>query len=181
MVLVMLTMLLLMPASSLSPLMTYQHFDGTGWHASLVEAVFGIGLLAGSAAIMAWGGGKRLASVMTLSGVVLGLALACCGLLRPDQFPLFAALNGVVAAAIGCYNAPILPIMQKRVPEEKLGRVMGIFLTGSSLATPLGLMVSGFVAERIGIATWFTVCGLLVAACCAAGFLNRRIRELDPR
>lgn len=57
---------------------------------------------------------------------------------------------------------------------------MLLFMPASSLS-PLGLMVSGFVAERIGIATWFAVCGLLVAACCAAGFLNRRIRELDPR
>lgn len=47
MILVMVTMLLFMPASSLSPLMVYQHFGGNGWQASIVEAAFGIGLLVG--------------------------------------------------------------------------------------------------------------------------------------
>lgn len=56
---------------------------------------------------------------------------------------------------------------------------MGIFLTGSSLAAPLGLMFSGFIAEAIGITAWFSVCGILVALCCATGFLSRTIRDLD--
>ena len=43
MLLVMVTMLLFMPAGSLTPLMTYQHFGGDGWQASIVEATFGIG------------------------------------------------------------------------------------------------------------------------------------------
>lgn len=179
MVLIMLTMLLFMPASSLSPLMVYQHFGGDGWQASIVEAAFGVGLLVGSAVMMVWGGGRRPVLVVVASGVALGAVLACCGLLRPSQFTLYVVLMGLAAAAIGCYNAPILPIIQKRTPPEKLGRVMGIFLTGSSLAAPVGLMFSGFIAERIGITTWFVVCGVLVAASCAAGLLFRSIRSLD--
>ena len=179
MFLIMITMLLFMPASSLTPLMTYQHFEGDGWQASLIEAVFGIGLLLGSVFIMVWGGGKKHVPIIIASGIVIGVSLACCGILQHDQFALFAVLIGISAAALGCYNAPILPLMQKRTPDEKLGRVMGIFLTGSSLAAPLGLMLSGFIAEAIGITTWFSVCGILVALCCATGFLSRTIRDLD--
>lgn len=179
MILVMVTMLLFMPAGSLTPLMTYQHFGGDGWQASLVEAVFGAGLLVGSAVIMVWGAGKRRMAVVIGSGIVLGIALACCGLLKPNQFPLFAALMGVAAAAIGCFNAPTLPLIQKNVPENTLGRVMGIFLAGSSLAAPAGLVVSGFVAEHIGITAWFVVCGLLTAACCAIAIGSKSLRKLE--
>lgn len=179
MFLIMITMLLFMPASSLSPLMTYDHFGGDGWAASFIEATFGIGLLVGSAAIMVWGGGTKRVPIIIVSGIVLGLALAICGLLKHDQFMCFAVLIGISAAAIGCYNAPILPIIQKHTPDEKLGRVMGIFLTGSSLAAPIGLMFSGFIAEAIGITTWFTICGTLVALCCAGAWFNRAIRTLD--
>lgn len=181
MLLIMFTMLLFMPASSLSPLMTYEHFHGNGWQASLIEAVFGIGLLVGSVAIMVWGGGKKHVPIIILSGIVLGLSLAGCGLLQSDQFVVFALLIGIAAAALGCYNAPMLPIIQKRTPDEKLGRVMGIFLTGSSLAAPIGLMFSGFIAEEIGITNWFIVCGLLVALCCALGWFSRSIRNLDTK
>lgn len=112
MILVMLTMLLFMPATSLSPLMTYQHFGGDGFQASLVEAVFGAGLLVGSAVVMVWGAGKKNVPLIVGSGVVLGLALAACGLLDDDQFPLFAVLIGAVAAAMGFFNAPAMFLMR---------------------------------------------------------------------
>lgn len=179
MLLVMFTMLLFMPVASLDPLMTYEHFKGDGFQASLVEAVFGVGLLIGSAAILIWGGGSRRVPLIIVSGIVLGLSLAACGFLQSDQFPLFAVLVGISAATIGCYNAPIMPILQKRTPDEKFGRVMGIFLAGSSLAAPIGLSFSGFIAEAIGITTWFIICGTLVALCCALAWFSKNIRALD--
>lgn len=179
MLLIMFTMLLFMPVASLDPLMVYEHFKGDGFQASLVEAVFGIGLLIGSAVILVWGGGTKRIPLVIVSGIVLGLALAACGFLQSDQFPLFAVLVGVTAAAIGFYNAPIMPILQNKTPDEKFGRVMGIFLAGSSLAAPLGLSFSGFIAEAIGITTWYSVCGLLVAICCAIAWFNKNIRALD--
>lgn len=179
MLLIMFTMLLFMPVASLDPLMVYEHFKGDGFQASLVEAVFGIGLLLGSAVILVWGGGSKHIPLIIVSGIVLGLALAACGFLQSDQFHLFAVLVGIAAAAIGCYNAPIMPILQNKAPDEKFGRVMGIFLAGSSLAAPIGLSFSGFIAEAIGITTWFIVCGSLVALCCAIAWFNKNIRALD--
>lgn len=179
MLLIMFTMLLFMPVASLDPLMVYEHFKGDGFQASLVEAVFGIGLLIGSAVILVWGGGTKRIPLVIVSGIVLGLALAACGFLQSDQFPLFAVLVGVTAAAIGFYNAPIMPILQNKAPDEKFGRVMGIFLAGSSLAAPLGLSFSGFIAEAISITTWYSACGLLVAICCAIAWFNKNIRALD--
>lgn len=179
MILVMITMLLFMPISSLDPLMVYEHFKGNGFQASLVEAVYGIGLFIGSAIIMVWGGGKKHAPIIIVSGIILGLSLAACGLLQPNQFPIFAILIGIAAAATGCYNAPIMPIIQQRTPDEKLGSIMGIFLACSSLAAPIGLSFSGFIAEAIGITTWFSICGALVAVCCATAWLSKNIRSLD--
>ena len=181
MLLVMATMLLFMPAGSLTPLMTYQHFGGDGWQASIVEATFGAGLLVGSAFMAVWGGGKRCVAVLVVSGVALGAAIAGCGLLAPGMFPAFAALMGIAAAAMGCFNAPLLAILQTRAPASALGRVMGIFLTGSTLAAPVGLVVSGVLAEQVGISTWFIICGALTIACCAAGLASKRIRSLDDQ
>lgn len=181
MLLVMATMLLFMPAGSLTPLMTYQHFGGDGWQASIVKATFGAGLLVGSAFMAVWGGGKRRVAVLVVSGVALGAAIAGCGLLAPGMFPAFAALMGIAAAAMGCFNAPLLAILQTRAPASALGRVMGIFLTGSTLAAPVGLVVSGVLAEQVGISTWFIICGALTIACCAAGLASKSIRSLDDQ
>lgn len=62
-------MLLFMPLGTLSPLLTYDWFGGDGFAASVVEAAGGIGLLAGSVLMMAWGGGKRLVPVLVIAGV----------------------------------------------------------------------------------------------------------------
>lgn len=58
---------------------------------------------------------------------------------------------------------------------------MGIFLAGSSLAAPIGLFFSGFIAESIEITTWFIVCGSLVALCCALAWFSKNIRALDTK
>lgn len=179
MMLIMLAMLLLMPASSLFPLMTYEWFGGGGYAASLVEATFGIGLLMGSGVMFAWGGGKKSVPLVLGSGAFMGAALAACGLLAPDQFALFTVLVALVAFGLGCFNAPIMPIMQKRTPDALLGRVMGIFLAGSSLAAPLGLSFSGFIAEAVGVNQWLTLCGIGVFLCCIAASRSKAIRALD--
>lgn len=60
------------PLSAVFPLMTYEHFSGDGYMASLVEAAFGIGMLVGSGILMAWGGGKRLAGLIAVAAVIVG-------------------------------------------------------------------------------------------------------------
>jgi DHA3 family macrolide efflux protein-like MFS transporter len=69
--------------------------------------------------------------------------------------------------------------MQKRIPEEKLGRVTSLFVTLSTLASPLGLLVAGIGAERVGLTTWFVITGILLCLAIAATSLSKNIRTLD--
>ncbi|HIR02202.1 MAG TPA: MFS transporter, partial [Candidatus Aveggerthella stercoripullorum] len=46
---------------------------------------------------------------------------------------------------------------------------------------PVGLVVSGVLAEQVGISTWFIICGALTIACCAAGLASKSIRSLDDQ
>lgn len=67
--------------------MTYQHFGGDGYAASLAEAAFGVGMLVGSGVLIAWGGGKRLAGLIAVAAVIVGAATAACGFLPPRRLP----------------------------------------------------------------------------------------------
>ena len=99
---------------------------------------------------------------------------------REPRSEISALRKSVLQRALLCRErAPLLPIMQTRAPASALGRVMGIFLTGSTLAAPVGLVVSGVLAEQVGISTWFVMCGALTVACCAAGLASKSIRSLD--
>jgi DHA3 family macrolide efflux protein-like MFS transporter len=172
-------MLLFMPLGSLYPLMTYDIFGGNGYHASLVEAISGIGLVAGSLLLLIWGGGRRLVPVVLIAGVVIGLAVAGCGLLNPHQFVWFVVLTGVMAAGMGAFNAPILPLIQKRVPQEIMGRVTSLYITISTLVSPIGLLVAGFGAEVVSITRWFFFTGILLCLLPLVASRFKHIRALD--
>jgi DHA3 family macrolide efflux protein-like MFS transporter len=174
-------MLIAMPAGSLFPLAVYQIFGGGGYHASLVEAVWSVGFLAGSAALVVWGGGRRPVRIAIAATLALGVGQAVCGWLRPGQFAVFAAVAGAMAVAIGLFTAPVLAVAQQRVAPAVLGRVTGLFQTVITLAAPAGLVLAGFGAERLGLGPWFTVSGLLVIAVAGAALAVKPLREVDPK
>ncbi len=171
-------MLLFMPLGTLSPLLTYEWFGGDGFAASVVEAAGGIGLLVGSIFMMAWGGGKRLVPVLAVAGVVIGICCIVSGLLPRGAFPAFVIAMGLALAG-AAFNAPIIPLMQKRVDPAKFGRVMGLFGALTTLAYPVGLFIAGPAAEALGLNRWFVVIGVALCVLMLAFFLCRPLRALD--
>lgn len=148
--------------NSLFPLMTYDHFNGDGYMASTVEAVYGVASLVGMGILFVWGGGRRLLRLVAFSGIGAGIVLVATGLLRPDMFFWFLVLTAVSGPIEAMFNGPLLAILQKRVPPEKMGRVMGLFTTVSALSSPIGLSLAGTCAEFTGVAAWFIIAGVVV-------------------
>ena len=172
-------MMIFGPMSAVFPLMTYDHFGGDGYMASLTEAAFGAGMLVGSGILMAWGGGKRLAGLITVACMIVGVATAACGLLPTDGFPAFLAFVAVMAVACAWFNGPTMTLTQRHVDDEKMGRAMGLLTAAMGLATPIGVAIGGVLAEQIGIAPFFLADGL---ACLTLGlvlYLPRSVRALD--
>ncbi|MGI6104920.1 MAG: MFS transporter [Raoultibacter sp.] len=172
-------MVIFSPLSALFPLMTYDHFSGDGYMASIVEAAFGAGMLVGSGVLMIWGGGKRLAGLICLAAVIVGVTTAACGFLSSDMFIGFVVLCVFMAVACAWFNGPLITLIQKRVPEEKMGRALGLTTAAIGLASPLGVALGGVLAEFIGIAPFFVVDGL---ACLAVGigfYCFKSVRALD--
>ena len=167
------------PMSAVHPLMTYEHFGGDGYMASLVEATWGIGMIIGSGIIMVWGGGKRLALLIAVACVLCGVFTAACGLLPPTMFAAFAVLCALMAIPCSWFNAPTMTLAQKNVPDEKLGRVLGLMTAGMGLASPVGVALGGVLAEGIGVAPFFVVDGVLCIVLGVLIYLPKDIRALD--
>lgn len=167
------------PLSAVFPLMTFDHFGGDGYMASLTEAAFGVGMLVGSGVLMAWGGGRRLAGLIAVACVVVGATTAACGLLPPDGFAGFVALVAIMAMACAWFNGPTMTLAQRHVPDEKMGRAMGLLTAAMGLASPVGIALGGVLAEAIGIAPFFLVDGLACLALGLVAYLPRSVRALD--
>ena len=179
--LVVVAMLLFLPLGTLSPLMTYNWFGGDGYAASGVEAAAGIGLLIGSLFMLVWGGGKRLVPVLVVAGMAIGAGCIAAGLLPQSGFFAFVGIIALIFAATAVFNAPILPLMQKRIPQESFGRGMGIFGSLTALASPVGLFVAGPAADMLGVNYWFVVCGALLCIAMGLSLLSRSLRALDDQ
>ena len=145
--------------NSLFPLMTYDQFNGDGYMASTVEAAYGVMSLIGM------GGGRHLLRTVAVSGFFAGLLLVAAGLLTPEMFMWFVVLTGASGVVEAFFNGPLLAVLQKRVPPEKLGRVMGLFTTVSALSSPIGLSLAGTCAEFTGVSNWFIIAGAVIALC----------------
>lgn len=172
-------MVLFLPLGTLSPLMTYGWFGGDGFQASMVEAASGIGLLAGSIVMFARGGDKKLAPVIAIAGMLLGICCVACGLLPQNAFPAFVALDGLLFAAMTTFSAPVVPAVQKRIAPEKFGRVMGVFGSLTALASPVGLLIAGPAANALDVNRWFVIAGIMLCALMAAFALGKTSKSLD--
>ena len=167
------------PLGAIFPLMTYDHFGGDGYMASVVEAAFGVGMIAGSVVLMAWGGGKRLAGLIAVASLIVGVTTTACGFLAPTMFWAFVALCAVMALACSWFDGPLITLIQRNVPEEKTGRALGLAMAAMGLASPVGIAIGGVAAEAMGVAAFFVADGLVCIALGLTVYLFKSVRALD--
>ena len=143
----------------------------------LIIAGFGGGSLAGT--IIYGGVGERLPRLYVL---LSGVALMAIGLW---SFPwsTWVTLSVIGAAAMGLANGPmnatLMVVLQERVPESHLGRVYSSLMAMVQIASPLGVVLAGFILDSVavtivlaGIASLFTLIALVT-------FLNPEIRTIS--
>ena len=140
-----------MPISALFPLMSISYFGGTTAHASIVEIVFAVGMLAGGLLLSAWGGFKKRSVSIILSLAAMGAALTVAGLLPANGFLVFVICCTAMGLSAPFYNGVQMALFQEKIPPEYLGRVFGLYGSIMSLSMPLGLIISGIFADQIGI------------------------------
>jgi DHA3 family macrolide efflux protein-like MFS transporter len=171
--------LLYMPLNALFPLMTFSHFRGDAAAASYVEVAFGAGMLVGSLGIGALA--RRFSGVRLIGAgiLVIGCALAASGLLPVSAYWVFVLLCVVMGFSVPLFGAPITAMFQGLVDPAKLGRVMSLYMTMAMLMAPVGLLVAGPLAERVGVAWWFAISGVLIAAAGVVAWSLPAVRALE--
>ena len=67
----------------------------------------------------------------------------------------------------------------KGIPEDRLGRVMGLFTAMNGLAIPIGTALGGAIAEATGTPLLFTIDGAFILALGIGMALSKSVRQLD--
>lgn len=169
----------------------------------VVQALGGLGLLAGGVAMAVWGGPRRrvagilgFAPLVTVGMVVAGL--------RPSV-PLIATGQFVTFATFPVLNACSQAIWQSKVEPAVQGRVFAIRGLMAQCTAPVGFLLAGPLADRLfepllatdspfaggpvarlfgigtgrGVGLLFAVMGLLFLLATAAALASRRLRDLE--
>ncbi len=161
--------LVLSPATALIPLLVTEHFKGTAWHLSALEAGFGIGVLAGGLLLGVWGGFKNRIMTSLLGVAGFGVGILLMGLAPVSLFVLavFGMVLGGVMSSLA--NGPLVAVFQANVAPAMQGRLFALLGSGSAAMMPLGLAIAGPITEVIGVRAWFLFGGaitVLIAFVC---------------
>ena len=174
-------MLVYMPINALYPLMSMGYFNGTPMHASITEIAFASGMLVGGLLLGLMGGYQKRTMLMVASVFLMGFSLTVSGLLPASGFFVFVLCCAAMGLSVPFYSAIQMALFQEKIKPEYLGRVFS--LTGSivSLAMPLGLILSGLFADKIGVNHWFLISGILIIGIAILFALVPAIRMLDQK
>ncbi len=162
----------------------------------------GLGMLAGSLVISAWGGPKRLVNGVLGFQFTCGLALICVGLAL--SIPVLACVAFAFFFGLPIINGSSQAILQRTVPLAMRGRVFAVTSTITGAMLPLAYTVAGPLADHVfepamatggrlapllgtvfgegpgrGIALMFFLAGALTLLVTLLSTLYRPLRELE--
>nr|WP_295870363.1 MFS transporter [uncultured Chitinophaga sp.] len=169
----------LMPIIAVMPLMTLQYFNGTPFQVSLVEALFGTGLLIGGGVLGIWNP-KIRKPILIIGGYAgLGIVLAACGLLPGTFFIGYAVLSIFQGLFVPLFTGPFTVLMQTQFAPNYLGRIFALYTSINQLPSIAGLVLTSLVADRIGIENFFVLGGTVTVLTAAALFFLPSVNKLD--
>ena len=168
-----------MPINALYPLISMEYFNGTPMHISITEIAFASGMLAGGLILGRLGSYEKRVPLITGSFFMMGASLAIAGLLPPSGFSIFVVSCAIMGLSVPFYSGVQTALFQQKIKPEYLGRVFSFTGSIMSLAMPLGLILSGFFADRIGINHWFLISGILIIGIAIVCPMMTEVRKLD--
>lgn len=145
---------------NLYPLITMTYFGGTFVESSVVEVLFALGSLLGAFLLGIIGSKINKIKSIGRSIGVYGVGLLIIGLLPSSGFKVFAIISAIMGASVPFFNGIKISIFQAKFKPEYLGRVLSLATSLTMLSMPVGLILSGTFAERIGITRWFFAGGV---------------------
>lgn len=146
---------LIVAPSYLTPLMIVRTFGPEVWKLTGNEIAFSVGMIVGGALLATWGGvNNRVAMIV---GATLALAALSVALGLSTHLFVFFGFQLLVGLTVPLFATTSMTPLQETVEPQMQGRVFGLVGIVTAVAMPLGIAVSGPLADR------FTVESVLVA------------------
>lgn len=134
----------------------YNHLGGATDLAFLM-AVQQAGLIVGSIFMSSWKGFKNNANGVGIGLFIMYLGFLICTIAPTGNFLVIASGTGIMGFTLPVANIASQTIWQKIVPPEKMGRVMSVRRSIAQSSGPISTILSGIMAELLGIVMVFFI------------------------
>lgn len=165
------------PIGTLYPHITMTYFGGDFADSSVVEVVFSVGMLLGSFLLSHFGNRMNKSWAICCSIGVYGLGVLFTGMLPPNGLRLFVVFSFFMGIAVPFFHGMKTAVLQVRIEKEFLGRALSLSNSISMAAMPLGLLLGGTFADKIGVNRWFFLSGIMAIALAVIAMLMPSIRH----
>jgi MFS transporter, DHA3 family, macrolide efflux protein len=143
-----------------------------------ISSMVGIGLIAGTQVLGRVHTPSSRTSVVLGGMLGLGMGAALLGAFR--NIPLAALGTFLIGFAVSFVLVPAQTLSQQETPPALMGRVSSTFMSLVSLSQVLGLLLSGYVAQALGMRGLFLACGGALALIAGAGHVWMRESRTRP-
>jgi DHA3 family macrolide efflux protein-like MFS transporter len=165
---------LIAPVAILFSLHITQKFGADAAMLAINDTLFAVGMLAGSALMMAWGGFKSRRLTIAVGCAAMSVGTILYGIV--PNFTLFAGCTVFIGLSMPLFNTPATVLLQEKADDEYLGRVMSLLSMTTTLGMPVGLLIFGPLADKIGMWREFILTGAAMLAITLLFTLDRRLR-----
>ena len=177
---------LMVAPSFVTPLMVARTFGDEVWKLTVLEIAFSVGMLLGGvvmSTLLARGNKATLLLVSTF-----GFAVATIGLGLSPTLWVFYGFMFAVGLLVPLFSTPVMTLLQQTVEPDKHGRVFSYVSIVMALATPIGIVVFGPLADVISVQALLVIAGaamvavMLIAALVPSGRRALAVaRQPDPQ
>jgi MFS family permease len=156
------------PYNTLMPAIVHEIFAGDAQTLGFLVGAAGMGAVAGTLLLSMRRSVRGLLRYILTAALAVGLALVA--LSQSRWLPLSIALMSAIGFGLLVVTVSTNMILQTIVDDDKRGRVMSLYTAAFLGVAPLGALLAGLFADRIGATVTICIggiCCLLIAAAIA--------------
>jgi len=153
--------------------------SGTPFDLAFVSAFYQVGMVAGAIIVIIKKKWSKyvLTMIQLMYFQLLGVFFY---LLSPEGAFWFLGIGPLILGlATAIINSLLMTLIQTLIPPRKQGRAMSILIVITSAVSPLGMILSGFFADLLGIYTFFWLCVIAMAGIITIGIFFTKILSID--
>lgn len=166
-------MLMVAAPSFLTYLQVARVFGPEAWRLSILEAVFGAGMLIGSIIISFWGGFKNRLKTFFFAYIAIGLGTVGLGI--PLNFWVYIGFWCFVGFFISISNPILVSLIQEKVDPNYIGRVFSVFGLINTISLPLGMLFFGPMSDFIDVSVMILISGIMMIILSIIPLFNRKL------